>query len=268
MNEQIKQYYENYDEEGRLFRDKAHLVEWLTTIRYFDRLFIPGSRILDCCAGTGHYSFYLADKGHHVTAGDLVPHNVELMKANPKADTLDDIIVCDVMNMPQVTVNSFDVVLCMGALYHLATDAEKLRATQNCVAVCKPGGLVVLSYINYFAAIASDTLRGLGDFSKMLTTMSDEGDFLFKVTTPTKIARISEMAGVKILHHLGTDGISYIISDKINEASKTDFEDWSDYIYKHCEEPSILGYSMHGLLIGRKDNDGITNPPLYFYRDK
>jgi hypothetical protein len=30
---------------------------------------------------------------------------------------------------------------------------------------------------NLFSAIASDTLRGLGDFSKMLTTMSDEVGF-------------------------------------------------------------------------------------------
>ncbi|MDR0948364.1 MAG: class I SAM-dependent methyltransferase [Lachnospiraceae bacterium] len=252
MKEQIKQYYENYDEKGRLFRDKAHLVEWLTTIRYFDRLFAPGSRILDCCAGTGHYSFYLADKGHHMTTGDLVPHNVELIKAHPKANLLDNIMICDVMDMPQFEENSFDIVLCMGALYHLATDAQKRKAIANCVAITKPGGLVVLSYINYFAAIASDTRRGLDHFPEMLTTMSDEGDYLFKVTTPTKITKMSEGAGLKILHHLGTDGISYIISDKINEASKTDFESWSDYIYQHCEEPSILGYSMHGLLIGQK----------------
>jgi hypothetical protein len=31
-NEQIKQYYENFDEENRLFRDKVHTVEWLTTM--------------------------------------------------------------------------------------------------------------------------------------------------------------------------------------------------------------------------------------------
>ncbi len=65
MSEQIKSYYENYDEDGRLFRDKAHIPEWLTTVRYFDRLFAPGSHILDACAGTGRYSFYLADKGHN-----------------------------------------------------------------------------------------------------------------------------------------------------------------------------------------------------------
>ena len=32
MFEKVKNYYENYDEDGRLFRDKAHLPEYLTTI--------------------------------------------------------------------------------------------------------------------------------------------------------------------------------------------------------------------------------------------
>jgi len=51
MLDLIKKYYEGYDEDGRLLRDKAHLTEYLTTIRYFDRLFAPNSRILDACAG-------------------------------------------------------------------------------------------------------------------------------------------------------------------------------------------------------------------------
>jgi len=72
--EKVIQYYENYDEDGRFFRDNAHMIEYLTTIHYFDRLFIPGSQILDACAGTGRYSFYLANQGHNVTACDLVEH--------------------------------------------------------------------------------------------------------------------------------------------------------------------------------------------------
>ncbi|NLE26958.1 MAG: methyltransferase domain-containing protein, partial [Clostridiaceae bacterium] len=48
---------------------------------------------------------------------------------------------------------SFDVVLCMGAMYHLQSDDEKIQAIRNCVSVCKPGGLVVLSYLNYFAVV-------------------------------------------------------------------------------------------------------------------
>ena len=35
-------------------------------------------------------------------------------------------------------------------------------------------------------------------------------------------------------------------------ANDEDFDKWMEFIYEHCEEPSIVGYSIHGLLFGRK----------------
>lgn len=78
----------NYDEKGRLHRDNAHKVEFLTTVHYFDRLFKEKSIILDACAGTGAYSLYLANKGHKVTACDLVKHNVEIIKESHESEKL------------------------------------------------------------------------------------------------------------------------------------------------------------------------------------
>ena len=248
---QIKSYYENYDEEGRLFRDKAHLPEYLTTIRYFDRLFAPGSRILDACAGTGRYSFYLADKGHTVTACDLVEHNVNIIKSKLGADKLDDISVCNVLDLGFDT-DSFDVVLCMGAMYHLPSDNEKTQAIRECTRVCKHNGMVVLSYLNYFAVIAAEVHKGLGNLEELLAAFEDDSDFVFKATTPAKMERYSINAGLEILYNIGADGISFILADKVNAATDEAFEKWMDYIYKHCEEPSTIGYSMHGLLIGMK----------------
>ena len=252
MTEQIKKYYENYDEDGRLFRDKAHLPENLTTIRYFDRLFEPGSRILDACAGTGRYSFYLADKGHKVTACDLVEHHVNTIKAKSDAHKLEDTAVCNVLDLSQFEDNCFDVVLCMGAMYHLSSDDEKERAIRECARVCRPGGLVVLSYMNYFAALAASLDTGLGNLDEELNAMEDESDILWKATTPTKMERYVKKVGLEMLHNIGADGISFILADKVNAATDEIFDKWMEYIYKNCEEPSIVGYSMHGLLIGRK----------------
>ena len=253
MFDKIKSFYENYDEEGRLFRDKAHLPEYLTTIRYFDRLFAPGSRILDACAGTGRYSFYLADRGHIVTACDLVEHNVDVIKSKPGADKLADIAVCNVLDLSRYEGNSFDVVLCMGAMYHLASEEEKTRAIRECVRVCKPDGMVVLSYLNYFAAVAAEVQSGLSDLDDVLAAFEDDSDNLWKATTPAKMERYSKSAGLEVLHNIGADGISFVLADKVNAASDEAFDKWMEYIYAHCEEPSIIGYSMHGLLIGRKN---------------
>ena len=252
MTEQINKYYENYDEDGRLFRNKAHLPEYLTTIRYFDRLLIPGSRILDACAGTGRYSFYLADKGHIVTACDLVKHHVNIIKSKPGAEKLKEISACNVLDLSRFDENSFDAVLCMGAMYHLPSDNEKIQAIKECTRVCKPGGLVVLSYLNYFAVAAAEVSKGLDDLDEVLATFEDGIDCLWKATTPAKMERYVNAAGLEVMHNIGADGISFVLADKVNAATDEAFDKWMEYIYKHCEEPSIVGYNMHGLLFGRK----------------
>ena len=252
MTEQVNRYYENYDEDGRLFRDKAHLPEYLTTIRYFDRLFAPGSYILDACAGTGKYSFYLADKGHIVTACDLVEHHINIIRAKPDSDKFANTAVCNVLDLSQFEDNSFDIVLCMGAMYHLPSDDEKTQAIRECTRICKPGGLVVLSYLNYFAVVAAEVGKGLSDLDDVLTTFEDGSDCLWKATTPAKMERYVKEVGIEIMHNIGVDGLSFVLAEKVNAADDDAFDKWMEYIYKHCEEPSIVGYSMHGLLIGRK----------------
>ena len=252
MQEQIKSYYEGYDEEGRLFRDKAHLPEYLTTIRYFDRLIAPDSRILDACAGAGRYSFYLADKGHIVTACDLVEHNVNTIRSKSGSDKLAEISVCDVLDLSRFEDNCFDVVLCMGAMYHLSLDEEKIQAIRECTRVCRPGGMVVLSYLNYFAAVAAEVRKGLSNFDEVMAAFEDDSDCLWKATTPAKMERYVTTVGLEIMHNIGADGISFVLADKVNAAIDETFNKWMEFIYRHCEEPSIVGYSMHGLLIGRK----------------
>ena len=252
MTEQIASFYESYDEDGRLFRDKAHMPEYLTTVRYFDRLFAPKSRILDACAGTGKYSFYLADKGHIVTACDLVEHNVSIIKSKPNSDDLLDIGVCNVLDLSWFDNSIFDVVLCMGAMYHLSSDGEKIQAIRECTRVCKPGGMVVLSYLNYFAVVAQEVQPGLSNLDDVLEAFEDDSDFLWKATTPTKMESYLDEVGLKKLHNIGLEGLSYALADKLNTATDEAFEKWMEYIYEHCEEPSTLGCSMHGLIIGKK----------------
>ena len=252
MTEQIASFYESYDEDGRLFRDKAHMPEYLTTVRYFDRLFAPKSRILDACAGTGKYSFYLADKGHIVTACDLVEHNVSIIKSQPNSDDLLDIGVCNVLDLSWFDNSIFDVVLCMGAMYHLPSDGEKIQAIRECTRVCKLGGIVVLSYLNYFAVVAQEVQPGLSNLDDVLEAFEDDSDFLWKATTPTKMESYLDEVGLKKLHNIGLEGLSYALADKLNTATDEAFEKWMEYIYEHCEEPSTLGCSMHGLIIGKK----------------
>ena len=255
MLDKIKSFYENYDEDNRLFKDKAHLAEYLTTIRYFDQLFQPNSQILDACAGTGRYSFYLANKGHNVTACDLVEHNINIIKSKPIASKLTDIFVCNVLDLSAFKADNFDVVLCMGAMYHFGSDTEKTQAIRECVRVCKPNGYIVLSYMNYFAVTAAELKDGLANINDVLAAFEDESDFMWKATTPAKMELYAKNAGLDVTHNIGADGLSFILRKKVNTATDEDFEKWMNFIYKHCENPALVGCSMHGLLIGKKKGE-------------
>ena len=79
----IIEYYNNYDEDGRLLK-KNRLPEYLTTMKYIEKYLTPNSKIIEIGAGTGRYSLELADRGYDITAVELVPHNIEIMKKKVK----------------------------------------------------------------------------------------------------------------------------------------------------------------------------------------
>lgn len=76
----IVEYYETYDEEGRLSKDKAYKLEFITTAHFLEKNIGKDDRILDVGAGTGEYSLYFAEKGCQVTALDLSPKHVKIIK--------------------------------------------------------------------------------------------------------------------------------------------------------------------------------------------
>lgn len=66
----LTNYYERYDENGRLI-SKHGMVEYLTTMKYVEKYLKPNMRVLEISAATGRYSHSLAQKGYRVDAVEL-----------------------------------------------------------------------------------------------------------------------------------------------------------------------------------------------------
>ena len=75
----LTQFYNNYDEEGRLL-SKHGQVEFLTTMRYIEKYLRPGMRVLEIGSATGRYSHTLARQGYRVDAVELVQHNIDIFE--------------------------------------------------------------------------------------------------------------------------------------------------------------------------------------------
>ena len=148
MNQNIINYYENYKEEDRLTTNNARKIEFLTTIHFFEKHFHGKLKILDCAAGTGTYAFYLADRGHQLTATDITPRHIAYMNEMLKTKLYQvETKVLDAVDMSCFPDESFDVVLNMGPFYHLIDRELRKRCFEESLRVLKRGGYLAVAYI-------------------------------------------------------------------------------------------------------------------------
>lgn len=265
MKNYVVDNYENYKEENRLTTNNARRIEFITTVRIMDELFEKKSKILDCAAGTGIYAFYLADRGHQVTATDITPRHIQLIndqKQNKEYEM--ETAVLDATDMSLFEDESFDVVLNMGPFYHLITEEQRKRCLSESLRVLRKGGLLLTAYIpRYYVfqhAAMSNSAYLDADLAKQLINTGvlrhdDEKCFW----TDTYYASKQEMEalyiqnGVEIVDHFAQDGSAPSFSHIVDEWNEQQFQTWCDYHYSVCREESILGASNHVIIVGRKD---------------
>jgi 2-polyprenyl-3-methyl-5-hydroxy-6-metoxy-1,4-benzoquinol methylase len=250
MNDRLIGFYNNYDEENRLVKDNFHRIEYVTNIHYIEKYCPQNSVILDACAGTGRYAFHLARNEHKVTTGDIVPSHVEYIKSKNKGTPLlAGIKINNVLGM-DFQDNSFDVVLCMGALYHLKTKDEQHKAINECTRILKAKGIIILSYINKHAQMLLDVKKGGRYFKEAYNNYKGKGENIFIGTSPKEIKELTRKNNIKEIKNIGSDGLAYLLTEEINKATEEEFETWLKYHLETCEEGSILGNSLHGLYVG------------------
>lgn len=262
MKENIYHYYENYSEDTRLIKDKTHQVEFDTTVNILDKMINASSSILDVGAGTGRYSFYLAEKGHQVYALEYTPHNLQIIESKLKGFTASENITAaqgDGRDLSRFEDNCFDAVLCMGPIYHLSNQTDRAKCVSECVRVLRPGGILAVAYINKFASFlyqfkTDKSLIQVEEGKRLLEEGCFYGDQRdnFYFTSPQDMESLVKGYPVEIVTNAGTDGIGYMLKDIVDHMNETEYQLWLQHHMMLCEQPSLLGYSLHGLLLCRK----------------
>ena len=255
---EIIEFYNNYDEDGRL-KKKNRSPEYITTMRYIEKYLTPNSRIIEIGAGTGRYSVTLADMGYDVTAVELVPHNIEIMKKKVKPEHNIKIYQGNACDLSFIDSDTYDIVLLLGPMYHLFNDEDKNNAISEAIRVAKKGGVIYSAYCN------NDTCIYKMFYKKKILSYLDKGliyenyhaksapNKVFELYRKPDIDELMKNYPVTRLHFVGVDMLSYLYSDKLNMLNKREFEEYLKFLSTICEREDLVGFSQHMLDIFRKD---------------
>jgi ubiquinone/menaquinone biosynthesis C-methylase UbiE len=243
--------------------------EFIITTRTLDNFIQPHHKILELGAGTGIYSFYFAEKGNTVIATDIVPKHVSIIenKLSLRNDSKLNIKAKEVnaTDLSCFEAEIFDIVLCLGPMYHLTSDKDREKCLQESLRVLKKGGILATAYINKHYILNSVMTSNKKYLTKKFidkildTGVIREGekecfwtDAYF--STPSEMELALERFQTQVIDHIATDSLSPFHREFINSLNEQELDSWIYYIEKSCREKSILGISNHSLLICQKNN--------------
>lgn len=257
---ELRAYYEAYEEEGRL-ATRHGSVEFLTTVRYVERYLRPGMRLLEIGAGTGRYAHHFARQGYAVDAVELVERNIEVFRAHTQPGERIRVWQGSATDLDWLPADGYDLVLLLGPMYHLFTDADRRRALTEALRVTKPGGLLFVAYLMNEPTVIKYCFQR-GNLRRVL-----DGGLLDPVTfkarsTPRELfvlyrrEEIDALAGeltARRLHFVGTDLFTHYMRDTVEGMDDETFAQYLRYHFCVCERADLTGISAHTLDILRKE---------------
>lgn len=110
------------------------------------------AHMLDLACGKGRHSIYMNSKGHHVTGIDLSPESIEYA-----SQFANDRLNFEVGDMRQLAADrEYDYVLNLFTSFgYFEKDQDNLRAIEAISKALKPGGTLVLDFLNAHKTIAN-----------------------------------------------------------------------------------------------------------------
>ncbi len=264
-------YYSRYDEEGRLLSLHGQ-VEYHTTMKYIHRYLQPGARILEVGAGTGRYSLALAAEGYAVTAVELIPHNLALLREKITAGMDIETYQGNALDLSFLSTEAYDLVLLLGPLYHLYNKEDKLTAMEEAMRCAKPGGVLGFAHCmadatmyRYAFDMDEEGRYRIHDLmARHLITREGDGSFvlhstpaeLFELVTKSDIdeylAHFANRAAR--LHFVGTDMGTNYLRPQVDAMDAETFRLFLAYHESICERADLVGASHHTLDLWRKNS--------------
>ena len=258
--EKVVNYYIGYKEEYRAEESRAAGLEFHYTKKILSDYIMAESRVIELGCATGYYGLYFADKCMQYAGVDLSPDNIAIFHEKTATEGIENVraIVGDATALPEFSDCSFDVVLCLGPMYHLPRE-ERLRVFDECYRIARSGAILAFAYINglgaYVAACVHDEQRNMypnaGANRNLFELNTDDqlpGVFFF--TSPEEMECDAKLKKFVIVKNCGVN--FHFAACAINAMSEEQFGCYMELADRMSASPSCTGLSAHALLICRK----------------
>jgi 2-polyprenyl-3-methyl-5-hydroxy-6-metoxy-1,4-benzoquinol methylase len=261
----IQAYYD-FNVEKEDARLERHQQERDVTWRYLDKYLPKRGNILEIGAATGAYTIPLAKRGYNVTAVDLAPKNINVLKKRVTRNKLQKKIQCfvaDGRELKGVQGKDFNAVLLMGPLYHLVLKEDREKAVQKAYKQLKLGGVIFSTLVSRYGIWGTimaklpflidlqEDLRSV--FAKGRDVKVPKGGFRGYFATVEEIKPLHERVGFRTLVLAGIEPASTVADEAYSTLKGKRRKLWLDLLFSISTEPSIIGASDHILYIGVKE---------------
>ena len=252
--------YSGNPENGRELSSRTNSLEFYYTKKHLDEYITPEKRVLEIGCATGYYGFYYAGRCREYVGIDLFPTHIELFNQKIVDSEFTNVScqVGDATNLENISDAEFDVVLCLGPMYHLPSD-ERESVFEECNRVCKTGGILAFAYITsvgtYAGCCCYNKWKDIYPNAKATEYVfekgtDDERPGLFYFTMPEEMEAAAQRHGLAKIKNLGT---SFQFSMEIvDEMSDERFELMKPVYDQLTSHESCTGMSGHALLVCRK----------------
>lgn len=261
----------------RDFYDNAPQTEWdrlerqpfefeLTTYM-MDKYIRPGDSVLDIGGGPGRYSIHYAQKGCAVTLAELSPSNVALAKEKAREAGVNfSAYAVNCLELNSLGLPQFDHVFLMGPLYHLQSEADRVKAVENALQCLKPGGKLYVSFIQVFSGLIYDLQHeghicedmAIPACRKLVEGVPRGEDYSGPAFTAVyfyhlrNILPFMKRFPLKKLHLFGQEGFLAPNKLQLRERSPEELAQWVELAKQHIEVPELLSWAEHIMYIGEK----------------
>lgn len=254
---EILKQYSSGREDTRATWSRASGLEFHYTKKLLDEYIKPDSKVIEIGCATGYYGMFFTPKCASYTGVDITPEHINIFKEKINGSGLNNItaVIGDATNLSQPD-DFFDVVLCLGPMYHLPFE-EREKVFAECKRIAKPGAIVAFAYISSMGAYLKGILmrsdvypNPVADEYCLRQQRDDIKPNTFFFTTPEEISKRASKYGLLVVKNAGTD---FTFNDTLlNEMSEEQFSSYmtfSDFLVAH---ESCTGLSNHSILICKK----------------